>query len=103
MRLNDILNEMPVASFDTVGELGQTSKESKGFNMADWKVTHSQKAIAKIYRIFEKTPFLFNVDLGEMPDADYDKINAYVDAAEGHLNNCMEMVLKSLVGTIVGF
>lgn len=60
MRIEEFLIEMPVASFDTVGELGTTGKEMKGFNISDWKVTHSQKAIAKIYRIFEKTPFLFN-------------------------------------------
>jgi hypothetical protein len=59
MRTTDFLNEMPVASFNAVGDLG-TGPDGKQFTMADWKVSHSEKALAKIYRIFEKTPYWFN-------------------------------------------
>jgi hypothetical protein len=61
MDLRDFtLTEMPLASFDVVGDELGTGPDSKSFNVADWKITHSEKAIAKVFRIFERTPFVFN-------------------------------------------
>ncbi len=95
----NIVTESPIADFDTVGKLGDGRdgarlRGTKEFNTADWKVTQSHKAIAKIFRIFERTPYVFNFIVMFTSEKGFDQLMYENNKTAEHLS---EMVGKPVI------
>lgn len=79
MRLKELLSESPIGNFDVVGDMDGAGSFR---HPDDRKLLTSQKAVAKIRRIFEKVPHIFDLCFIDS-DYDVDDIRSHLDAYAG--------------------